>query len=127
MIDVFVYGTLRKGYTNHFYLNKAEFLGNATTKEHYGMFGGRIPFVNKNYALYPIEGELYRVTPSELKELDRLEGHPEFYRRERIQVVMNDTNEVVEAFIYFCDYNTNPFKSGNYAEKFPLHKNPEPA
>ena len=31
--DVFVYGTLRQGFCNHFYLDKARFLGPATTRD----------------------------------------------------------------------------------------------
>lgn len=125
MINIFVYGTLRKGYHNNPLLDQAQFLGDAVTKEHYGMFGGRIPYVNKNYALYPINGEVYQVTGDQLKALDKLENHPDWYHRERIQVVMKDSNKVIEAFIYFNDYNTNKFESGDYAERYPLRQNQE--
>jgi gamma-glutamylcyclotransferase (GGCT)/AIG2-like uncharacterized protein YtfP len=83
----------------------------------YAMFGGRIPFVNNEYAEYPIVGEVYEVNKVQLSNLDRLEGHPDWYRREPIKVIFDENQEVVEADIYFNDYDKDMFPTGDYAER----------
>lgn len=113
-MNIFVYGTLRKGFGNHRLLSSAKFLGNARTNEKYGMFGGGIPFVNKHTPHYPIVGEIYEVDEPTLKRLDGLEGHPDWYYREPIKATLEDTGEVVEAEIYFNDYSNNLFPTGDY-------------
>lgn len=88
---VFVYGTLKKGFGNNVLLADAEFLGEAiTADETYVMTGRGIPFVH----LVPedghsIVGEVYNVTEPQLRSLDGLEGHPTWYERQEIPVILN--------------------------------------
>ena len=48
----------------------------------------------------PIHGELYRVSPTRLAALDRLEGHPHVYRRSRVPVRVKE-GPTVDAWLYF--------------------------
>lgn len=79
---VFVYGTLKRGHSNHHWLANATFLGRRLLR------GGRL----HNLGPYPmavlspeqqtvIHGELFAVTDRELACLDQLEGYPSFYDR----------------------------------------------
>ena len=94
-IKVFVYGSLKKGYGNHdYHLDKSEFLGKSETLPQYSLFSlGSFPGVIKG-GITPVQGELYAVDEEGLQRLDRLEGHPTFYKREVIE-----TSEG-EAWIY---------------------------
>lgn len=98
-IKVFVYGTLMKGNSNYeSFLADADFIGE---------------FVAKGFALYDlgsypgiihseidkVKGELYSIDSNVLSELDMLEGEGNLYIRKLISVV-NDNNEVQEAYIY---------------------------
>ena len=87
MHRIFVYGTLRAGYGNHQrLLRKAQGLDlKACTQPGFRMFSaGGFPMV----AALPVEqgggvvqGEVYEVDDATLLALDRLEGHPQWYRR----------------------------------------------
>jgi gamma-glutamylcyclotransferase (GGCT)/AIG2-like uncharacterized protein YtfP len=101
---LFVYGTLKSGFWNHHYLEDSEYLGKAETKEKYAMYVGGIPFVVKGQKVSTIKGEVYEVSKDVLKEIDRLEGHPFAYRREKVKVKLEDGKEV-EAWMYFWRNN----------------------
>jgi len=98
---VFVYGTLRQGHNNHYLLDTSRWLDYSVTINKYAMFEQGIPFVSKKIKLTPIIGEVYEVSDDVLKWLDMLEGHPNAYKREKIDVKLNFTNEVVKAWLYF--------------------------
>ena len=97
--NVFVYGTLQKGCSNHSLLAGAAFLGPALTEENFVMrtlvsengYRG-IPFVGRDLDLGPVHGEVYAVDDQTLMQLDRLEGCiPDdplgsWYRREKVAV-----------------------------------------
>jgi gamma-glutamylcyclotransferase (GGCT)/AIG2-like uncharacterized protein YtfP len=123
MTKVFVYGTLLKGFGNHArHLESSKFIGAAVTQKQYTMFKSGIPFVNKEFPNYPIIGEVYEVNAAVLQGLDRLEGHPEWYYREPIPVVLKETGEVITASIYFNDHVANrmlavgDFKTNEYVD-----------
>jgi gamma-glutamylaminecyclotransferase len=91
---VFVYGSLRQGFGNHkYYLQgRADFQGEGLTAPEYTLLNlGAFPGVVKagNTA---ITGEVYGVSEGLLRELDRLEGHPNFYRR--TPITLQDGREV---------------------------------
>jgi gamma-glutamylcyclotransferase (GGCT)/AIG2-like uncharacterized protein YtfP len=112
---VFVYGTLRKGYGNHRLLEEgnAFFIGDAVTEEKYKLTASGIPFVSKSEPICQIKGELYNVDGPTLRRLDQLEGHPNFYYREQIPVLVGD--KMVYAWIYFCDTHSGTvIPSGDY-------------
>ena len=101
---VFVYGTLKKGFSNHRLLASSELLGRARTVEAYAMYSTGVPIVIKDESVSPITGELYRVGEATLVYLDSLEGHPDWYRREEVDVLLEAEDEeprMEKAWIYF--------------------------
>lgn len=101
---VFVYGTLKKGFSNHRLLSGAEFVEAAQTLEKFAMYSTGTPIVLKEEAVSPIFGELYRVDEKILAALDSLEGHPDWYRREQVEVLVDDGERgtrVETAWLYF--------------------------
>lgn len=87
MIRVLVYGTLKKGHSNHVLLEEAEadFIGYDSTTGMYNMWDmGQIPAMMDSNNEHRIRGELYAINPEGLVALDMLEGHPNFYRRQKL-------------------------------------------
>lgn len=87
---VFVYGTLRKGGSNHGLLRCSRRLGCHRTEAGFRMLhmGGYPGVVTGGEDL--ITGEVYEVTPRVLRWLDRLEDHPRTYRRVPIATPWGD-------------------------------------
>jgi gamma-glutamylaminecyclotransferase len=105
MEKVFVYGTLKRNRGNNrcFYRvdNKSQFISEAKTKEKYALYSAGIPFVTDEEQVCEIHGEVFEVTTETLTgPLDGLEGHPNWYNRKKIPVVLN-TGEETEAWLYF--------------------------
>ncbi len=81
---VFAYGTLRRGQSNNCYLQEGYLLGSHITPPIYNMFDlGPYPAVLEGGDT-AIVGEVYAVTPTMLKGIDRLEGYPDYYHRKLI-------------------------------------------
>ena len=100
--DVFVYGTLRRGFCNHRYLRGAVLLGAGRTAKPYGLYlEAGIPYLLEAEARYPVVGELYQVGAAVLAGLDRLEEHPHVYERRLAEIVMDD-GQTRPAWIYFA-------------------------
>lgn len=80
-MKVFVYGTLLRGEANHRLLEHSTFVGYARTPAAYRLhsLGGFPGMVLGGNSI--VEGEVYDVDVATLARLDRLEGHPSFYRR----------------------------------------------
>ncbi len=84
MIRVFVYGTLKRGGSNHRLLARADFLGTCVTSARFSLYDlGEYP------AAVPgghtaIHGEVYRLRFPELRRLDALEDYPRLYTRRLI-------------------------------------------
>jgi len=122
-VKLFVYGTLRKGYGNHRFLNdeRVRFLGRGETAEKYAMYCVGIPFVTKEKQVSKIKGEVYEVPEDVLSRIDSLEGHPYAYRRELTEVVLEDGQKLT-AWIYFYPYERlegrglTLIESGDYAD-----------
>jgi gamma-glutamylcyclotransferase (GGCT)/AIG2-like uncharacterized protein YtfP len=121
MTTIFVYGTLRKNQSNHHYLESAEYLGNASTKDNiYTMFSnGYYPGV-KLMGNSKIHGELYNVNNTELKRIRNLEGYREsaptegLYDEQNIQVIDKNNNELT-AKTYIYNYSMpHIIESGNW-------------
>lgn len=93
---VFVYGTLRRGASNHFRMAEAEFVS-------VGTVNGRLYQINwypglvLDAAADRVVGEIYQVSTSVMEELDLFEGAE--YRRLQTQVLMSD-GETVSASIW---------------------------
>lgn len=102
MHRIFCYGTLMKGHGNHRLLLKetTKALGKASTPSaftmvHLGGFPGIIRGGETS-----IQGEVYEVDAETLARLDRLEGHPDFYRREPIEGLLMPDGSHLDAEVY---------------------------
>ena len=78
---VFVYGSLLRGEPNHPVIARGVLVGAASTVPCYQLHDlGAFPGMIADGA-HAVAGEVYEVDRATLAELDRLEGHPRFYRR----------------------------------------------
>lgn len=88
--QVFVYGTLRRGGTNHRLLQCAQLLGEHLTEPVFAMLDiGPYPGVVRGGET-PIRGEVYVVTPALFRQLDALEDYPRTYTRQRLTTPWGD-------------------------------------
>ena len=117
---VFVYGTLKKGFGNHHLLAGCEYLGPCTLGDNYAMVSlGWFPgVVSNDNVVGTIQGEVYRIPEEVLFSLDILEGHPDFYKRERVPVTYGD-NVQKNAWIYllngaYLDSGMGRIANGNW-------------
>src|SRR3990167_5214447 len=86
----FVYGTLKKGYSNHVLLKEAKFICDGYACGTRMLDLGSFPaFIEGNFEN---RGEVYEVSPDILSFLDRLEGHPHFYERKKIFINQLEEN-----------------------------------
>jgi gamma-glutamylaminecyclotransferase len=101
---VFVYGTLKRGGSNHAFLAGQIFLGEARTAPGFslyrlGGYPGMIP--RKNSAAEGVTGEVWSVDEATLAKLDRLEGLAEgLYRREPVPLLPPFADRAVETYLY---------------------------
>ncbi len=127
MSIVFVYGSLKRGFANHGILaaHDPQFVGEGKTDRGFALFGtpsGAYPVVVGPDAGFPVtrvKGEVWEVSEKCLLRLDRLEGHPNFYKRETVAIALQwDT---VIAWIYVYQFEvTNLFHavpSGEWKEE----------
>ena len=97
MHKVFVYGTLKQGYHNHYLLEGCKF--EEAEAEGFNLHASAyLPYAVPGEGT--IKGELYEVDNEVLKRLDRLEGHPRYYRR--IKTSVRTALEQIEAWLYIC-------------------------
>lgn len=85
---VFVYGTLMQGFGNHRLLEagRARYIGRAATKPRYTLVDlGHFPGMLEG-GKTSVRGEVFEVDAQTLAKLDRLEGHPRFYRRKPVSL-----------------------------------------
>jgi gamma-glutamylaminecyclotransferase len=101
MAKVFVYGTLKRNKSNHWYLIESKYLGEYYTDNNYALYVRGLPYMVKEDKGGGVLGELFEVDEFTLEQLDKLEGHPNFYRREEIWVydATNGLNVKVYAYI----------------------------
>ncbi len=99
-MKVFVYGSLREGGPLHrHYFNKTLFCRKARTSPGYSLFditNGAFPAMAKSDDQSQVCGEVYEVDDALLAQLDRAEGHPNFYCR--TEIILED-NETVFAYL----------------------------
>jgi len=99
---VFVYGSLKKDYSNHSVLGvDSKFISNAYTSNKYTMVSlGGFPGVLKDIPTSTIKGEVYKV--EKLDRLDMLEGFPTFYNREKFTIQLG--NKEADVWMYYLNY-----------------------
>jgi gamma-glutamylcyclotransferase (GGCT)/AIG2-like uncharacterized protein YtfP len=53
-----------------------------------------------------VDVDVFMVDKDGLMKLDRLEGHPRWYKREIVPIRMFD-NTIMDCWVYFCDKSIN--------------------
>lgn len=112
MTFIFVYGSLKKGFSNHHTLGKSVFLGEAiTNSKEFTMFDGVFPFVSDGFNdddyTGSVVGELYQITQEGImSNLERLEGVPVLYVTREIDVTTLD-NIPYKATIFVASKGSN--------------------
>lgn len=107
MHRVFVYGTLKRGFPNHGYMDGATYGGDGLTVETYPLVVGGTWFtpylIPEPGTGHRVKGELWNVPEALMPALDRLESvHlPNGYRRRMIMVEPDGGGAAVEAWTYF--------------------------
>ncbi len=117
-ILVAAYGTLRKGYGNSRLVDRGNnHVGTGITVEDYRMTSSGIPFVSKNNPVSKIVVDIWKIDSNQLAQVDGLEGHPNWYRRELIDVNVN--NSIMKAWLYFNEQSRGNtlIENGDYANK----------
>jgi gamma-glutamylcyclotransferase (GGCT)/AIG2-like uncharacterized protein YtfP len=113
---VAVYGTLRRGFGNHGLLEGSQMIGEGNTVDGFTMRARGIPYVSKN-GQTQIKVEVYSVDEVTLDDLDSLEGHPRWYKREEVDVKL-DNGKYERAYMYLMDEesvsNVGIVESGDY-------------
>lgn len=83
-LRLFVYGSLKRGFSNHDRMRGACFAGVAVTASGHELFlVGEYPALVTGGA-GTVSGEVYEVTPEHLLRLDAFEDHPHLYCRTTI-------------------------------------------
>lgn len=110
---IFVYGTLKRNEPNYHLMKRyGVFEDDGEIQGDYKLVVGSqyfIPFLlpidqsekstsSDQSEKRMIRGELFSVT--EIEEIDKLEGHPHWYTREKVKVKKIKSEEIVEAYAY---------------------------
>ncbi len=97
---VAVYGTLKQGYGNNYLLDDSALVADVTTVDPYRLCISSLPFLISGPSLTGVNVgmELYSVDRETLASLDLLEGHPNWYTRETIEVT--DGTSTWYAYVY---------------------------
>lgn len=99
LVNVFVYGTLKRGEPNHYWLTKenkgfAKFVCNGKTDRKFPLIIAtkyNIPFLlNVPNTGHNVHGEIYSIDDKMLSNLDELEDYPELYDRNIFNVNGSD-------------------------------------
>ena len=111
---LFVYGTLMRGGCNHGALAGQRFLRDAVTRPKYlllnlGDYPGLVLAQNDGRAIH---GELYEVERRLIADLDRIEGAPELYRLELVEI--KDEDDRIYAYIYCGATGSLPIVGGDH-------------
>jgi gamma-glutamylaminecyclotransferase len=100
---IFVYGTLKRGCSNHHYLAGQAFQGEASTAPGFALFdlGEHPGMVEIPGEPGSVEGEVWSVDALCLENLDALEGTAEgLYRRDAVPLLEPFAGRGVEAYYY---------------------------
>lgn len=115
---VAVYGTLKKGNSNYYrYLNTSRYVGKGETADKYPLIVDGLPYlIDAVGDGHNVEVDVFRVSDTKLRDIDQLEGHPTWYCRKQIDVVVKGRK--MKAWIYF-----NPSQSHSGKK---MHKSYDP-
>lgn len=111
MNKLFVYGTLKKGHSNHArFLSQAKYIGEGTTTRDIWALYDLGFFPAMTYGTMQVSGEVYEVTDYELGKIDMLEGAPDLYQRHKIIVGVDGNEHHCHTYLMFG----NEFHAGQH-------------
>jgi len=98
---VAVYGTLRKNNSNYYsYLASSRHVGKGETTDKYPLILEGLPYlIDAKGEGHNVEVDVFKVSDSKLRDLDALEGHPNWYCRKQIPIKVG--KETYTCWIYF--------------------------
>jgi len=112
----------------HSYLTSSKFVGSGKTLNKYPLLIQGLPYmVDKVGVGHNVEVDVFKVSDSVLENLDRLEGHPQWYKRKEIFIKMK-SGKTLKCWLYFnpkdikptdtlhSTYVQNTFRLGMYEE-----------
>ncbi len=100
---VFVYGTLKRGCSNHAYMDGQAFVGTASTAPAFALYdlGGFPGMVHEPASTEGVIGEVWAVDSACLERLDALEGTAEgMYGRDAVPLLPPFAGRGIEAYLY---------------------------
>lgn len=106
MDRIFIFGTLKQGFPNFQFNSGHRLAGAFVTLEKYPLYliGPRYSpwMINQTGAGFGVEGEVFEVEVSGLKQMDELEriDQESGYRRSTVLVQNIDSGEVMDVFVY---------------------------
>lgn len=113
-ILVAAYGTLRRGYGNSRLVDKGNnHLGTGKTIEKFTMRANGIPYVSQE-PTSNIVVDVWEIDKEQLKHVDALEGHPNWYKRKQVDVSLND--KTLSCWLYFNEGHGTVIESGDYRD-----------
>ena len=95
-VNVFVYGTLMKGYRNHYLIEEQKFIGAGQISGFEMYHVHSFPGIIEGNGL--VQGELYQIDESLICVLDQLESVGNLYDRKEVEVTTLD--RISKAWIY---------------------------
>ena len=114
---LFVYGILKRGFSLDLSREGAKFIGEAILQPaNLYSIGAGVGLLLENEG--KVHGEVFEIPNERMwKWLDRIEGHPHLYQRQRVWPVLTHSNDEVEAYVYVYqrpEYLGRLIESGNY-------------
>jgi len=103
---VFVYGTLKRGFSNHHLLTSSKYIGDGKTLNGSIIDLGAYPGFVHSKESTGVHGELYEVTDEVFDDLDTLEGFPILYDRDMMDIRMDEDGRMEYAWVYTYNGNT---------------------
>ena len=100
---LFVYGTLKRGGSNHHFLTGQEFVGEARTAPGFRLYdlGGYPGMVTNPGDRDGVMGEIWAVDAAALRRLDGLEGLDQgLYRRDVVPLLPPFAEQPIETYLY---------------------------
>lgn len=115
---LFIYGTLKRGGSNHAVIANQHFIGEARTPPGFRLFvvADYPGMVRDPTDQRGVAGEIWAVDPAKLAELDAFEGVPEkLYRRDPIALFPPHQELSVQTYIYLRNIRgRRPIVDGNW-------------
>jgi gamma-glutamylaminecyclotransferase len=116
---LFVYGTLKRGCSNHRYLANQRFVGLARTPPGYRLYdlGGYPGIVVQPDDREGVVGEVWSVDDDALAALDKFEGvHEGLYRREPLPLMAPFADQKIEAYMSVLSVAGRPDIGSDWTE-----------